>query len=220
MSTAQTARFHQDMLGLSVTDIPNNAINPTPKATAYLRNMWLKDSHGTLGGVSMVSAPSNEDIVDDEEKFTRTQHFEYEINGPLDRCTPALSENEMNALKLLHDEAIHFVGKFRDGNTLGAINAFRKRLANNRTSSQLNCFLYSAGSSSVAVPGTGRGKIPCQPTSVSRRRIGMLRGAAPTGKGRKRTGSLIGKVTNEKGTWHSVYLRTNHMPRAMTLAIK
>lgn len=42
--------------------------------------------------VNTPNTPSNEAIVDDE-KYTPTQDFANEINGPLDRCTCTLSEN-------------------------------------------------------------------------------------------------------------------------------
>ncbi|XP_050694366.1 uncharacterized protein LOC126984618 [Eriocheir sinensis] len=60
-----------------------------------------------------------------------------------------------------------------------------------RTTSQLTSIFFNAASSGVGKTGAGRGKIPCQPTSVARRITGMPRGAAPFGKGRKREGLVL-----------------------------
>lgn len=56
MTTAQAVRFHQDKLDFSILDMANNSINPKPRAVSYLRELWLKDNHGTLGGETMFSS--------------------------------------------------------------------------------------------------------------------------------------------------------------------
>ena len=48
----------------------------------------------------------------------------------------------------------------------------------------LNSMLYSLGSDFTAT-GAGRGKIRCQPASITRRGQGKPKGAAPLRKGRK-----------------------------------
>jgi len=76
--------------------------------------------------------------------------------------------------------------------SLGAIEKLIQRVTTVRSSNQLDSILHCTG---AALPGAcGRGKIPCQPTSVARRQVGMPRGAAPIGKGRKRKGNLIDKA--------------------------
>lgn len=51
-----------------------------------------------------------------------------------------------------------------------------------------NSQLHSIGSA-VRSGGAGRGKIPCQPTSISRRANGRPRGAAALCKGRRPAGA-------------------------------
>lgn len=56
MTTAQAVRFHQEKLNFSIYDMANNSINPKPRAVRYLRDLWVKDNHGTLGGETMFSS--------------------------------------------------------------------------------------------------------------------------------------------------------------------
>ena len=73
--------------------------------------------------------------------------------------------------------------KYGDADTLLAIKKFKERLCSVKSTNQLNSFFYATGSSMKK--GAGRGKIPCQPTSIARRSPGMPRGSATIGKGRR-----------------------------------
>lgn len=98
----------------------------------------------------------------------------------------------LEKLKLLHDTISDLASKYEDEHSLEAIERLIQKAKTVRTSNQLNSLLHCTG---AAMPGGyGRCKIPCQPTSVARRQVGMPRGAAPIAKGRKRKGNLLDKV--------------------------
>lgn len=80
-----------------------------------------------------------------------------------------------------------------DADTRMALQRYLQRVQSLKTTNQLNTFLNSAGSVSIRHGGAGRGKIPCQPTSIARRSTGMPRGAAPIGKGRRPAAALSSK---------------------------
>ena len=84
--------------------------------------------------------------------------------------------------------------KFGDGESPKAIDILVKRLKSIKSSSQFNNYCYSYGSSRIRIGGAGRGKIPCQPSSIARKEPGLPRGAAPIGKGRKRMKAHIPRV--------------------------
>lgn len=73
--------------------------------------------------------------------------------------------------------------RYGNSDTLMGIQKFLGRLKFIKTTNQLNSFLNVTGS--TMRKGAGRGKIPCQPTSIARRTPGMPRGAATLGKGRR-----------------------------------
>lgn len=77
--------------------------------------------------------------------------------------------------------------KYGNADTLIGIKKFKDRLRLIKSTNQLNSFLNIMGSSMKK--GAGRGKIPCQPTSIARRPPGMPRGAATIGKGRRPSAS-------------------------------
>lgn len=74
--------------------------------------------------------------------------------------------------------------KYSNGETAAAISTAVRRLNQVRSANQLNSILYNLGSD-ASNTRAGRGKIRCQPTSISRRGPGKPRGAAPLGKGRR-----------------------------------
>ena len=94
----------------------------------------------------------------------------------------------------IKDVMLEMFNRFGDDNTRVGMEAMLKKLKSAKTGSQYNSYLFSLGSSMSRIQGAGRGKIPCQPTSISRRGPGMPRGAAPLGKGRKRKNSLLLKA--------------------------
>ena len=70
-----------------------------------------------------------------------------------------------------------------DGLTDEGARRMTARLRQMRTGAQLNSAMFCFGST-VATSGGGGRKIRCQPASISRRREGVPRGAAPVAKGR------------------------------------
>lgn len=76
------------------------------------------------------------------------------------------------------------VSLFGKSDTVAALHSLTRKINAVKTTNQLNSLLYSVGSC-VARKGAGRGKIPCQPTSIARRGPGRPRGAAALGKGRR-----------------------------------
>lgn len=83
-----------------------------------------------------------------------------------------------------------------------SLQRFFQRIKSVKTSNQLNSLLNCAGSS--VRYGAGRGKIPCQPTSLARRSPGMPRGAAPIGKGRRPAAAQSSKPKRPRNLAHSV----------------
>ena len=67
--------------------------------------------------------------------------------------------------------------------TVLALERLQKVLGAVKTTNQLNTILHMLTATSKR--GAGRGKIPCQPTTLARRKPGRPRGAAPLGKGRR-----------------------------------
>ena len=87
--------------------------------------------------------------------------------------------------------------KFGDGESPKALDIWVKRIKSIKSSSQFNSYFSSFGSSMIRIGGAGRGKIPCQPSSIVRREAGLPRGAAPIGKGRKRKNAHVPRVTKQ-----------------------
>ena len=76
--------------------------------------------------------------------------------------------------------------KYGNSDTAAGLKQATQRLKNIKSTNMLNSVLHTIGSSVCTRGiGTGRGKIPCQPTSIARRGPGQPRGAAPLGKGRR-----------------------------------
>lgn len=77
MTTAQACRFHEEKLDLNLTAMANNAINPSRRAVSHLRDIWLAENHGSVGGTAMFTAirkyaqetDSRIEMVTDGEKF-------------------------------------------------------------------------------------------------------------------------------------------------------
>lgn len=130
-------------------------------------------SHGTSHDVDNVEVTSNE-------------------TGDVSNSTKPSGAAVLQVITEINDTMLHLATQYGDEQTLEGMQKLLSRLKSVRTSNQLNSLLHSTGSS--AMQGAGRGKIPCQPTSVARRQVGMPRGAAPIGKGRKRKGSAIEKA--------------------------
>ena len=77
-------------------------------------------------------------------------------------------------------------GKLANADTEAALKRVLQLVNSLTTPNALNSFLSVLGSSARS-GGAGRGKIPCQPTSVARRSAGTPRGAASLCKGRRPT---------------------------------
>ena len=75
--------------------------------------------------------------------------------------------------------------QFGDNTTPLALQKASSRLASIRNSNTLNSCLFTFGSSL----GAKGGKIPCQPSTVSRRSEGLSRGRGTVGKGRRPQGA-------------------------------
>lgn len=56
MSASQAARCHQEKLDLDLSGMASAALNPTLRAVYYIKELWLQNHHGTLGGENMFSA--------------------------------------------------------------------------------------------------------------------------------------------------------------------
>ncbi|XP_066958964.1 uncharacterized protein [Macrobrachium rosenbergii] len=56
MTVPQAIRFHQEKLNFNLSDLANAAVNPKSRSVYYMREKWLKNNYGTLGGGDMFSA--------------------------------------------------------------------------------------------------------------------------------------------------------------------
>lgn len=108
------------------------------------------------------------------------------------------SKAGVEGLNELNSTLLELFSKHEDDDVLAGLHKFIRKLKTVKTSNQLTSVFCNAASSGVGRIGAGRGKIPCQPTSVARRSIGMPRGAAPMGKGRKRKGNVIDKAAKRQ----------------------
>lgn len=79
------------------------------------------------------------------------------------------------------------IEKYADTETPSVLGSFKKQVRAVRSSNTLNSLFPGMG---MPFKAAGRGKFPCQPTCVSRRKMGMPRGASPLAKGRRRVGSI------------------------------
>lgn len=100
------------------------------------------------------------------------------------------------------EELVKTCAKYGNADTLLGIKKFIGRLSFIKSANQLNSFLNITGSS--VKKGAGRGKIPCQPTSIARRSPGMPRGAATIGKGRRPLTTLTSRPKRPHNLAHNV----------------
>ncbi|XP_066958989.1 uncharacterized protein [Macrobrachium rosenbergii] len=165
------------------------------QATAYRHN---EDSDGT----QMPSTTfQHNNTNSDDTQMPSTVHcnnknkFEKSTDSDDDDCKTSnpkrRSKQIMEKLDILTETIKHSAALYGDELTVGDIEKLTNRFRNVRTSDQLHSLFQCTG---AALPCVGRGKIPCQPTSIARRQQGMPRGAAPITKGRKRKGNLIHKT--------------------------
>ncbi|KAK4316160.1 hypothetical protein Pmani_012669 [Petrolisthes manimaculis] len=78
--------------------------------------------------------------------------------------------------------------QFGNEDSLEPLNKIIQSMNSVHSTNQFNSRLHCIGSA-VRTGGAGRGKIPCQPTSISRRSNGRPRGTAPLCKGRRPAGA-------------------------------
>ena len=78
------------------------------------------------------------------------------------------------------------VQQYGNEDTAVAMEKLQKALGAVKTSNQLNNLLHTLASTTKR--GAGRGKIPCHPTTIARRKPDRPRGAAPLSKGRRPNG--------------------------------
>lgn len=153
------------------------------------------DDHSIIGEKEKSHGSTSHDI-DNVEVETPPANIKQEVEcnetGNLSNPAKPSGAAVLQVITEINDTMLHLASQYGDEQTLEGMQKFLSRLKSVRTSNQLNSLLHSTGSS--AMQGAGRGKIPCQPTSVARRQVGMPRGTAPIGKGRKRKGSLIEKA--------------------------
>ena len=100
------------------------------------------------------------------------------INGITEPIPETVRSEFFKSLNLVFDQ-------FGDNSTTQALLKATQRVKSIRNANTLNSFLFTFGSS-LGVKG---GKIPCQPSSVSRRSEGMSRGRGTVGKGRRPKGA-------------------------------
>lgn len=87
--------------------------------------------------------------------------------------------------------------------SVAALDKFMQRIKALKTANQYHSFLHGTGSS-VKNGGAGRGKIPCQPTSIARRSTGNPRGAASLSKGRRPTGTATSQAKRPRNLAHNI----------------
>lgn len=142
--------------------------------------------------------------VQSAERTEENCEADIEGNSSYENCTDSQMETEtpdvMSASSVTDEEhaeiediiaqsreaaeaLVKTCAKYGNADTLLGIKKFTDRLKFIKSANQLNSFLNIMGSSMKK--GAGRGKIPCQPTSIARRLPGMPIGAATLGKGRR-----------------------------------
>lgn len=116
------------------------------------------------------------------------RNVECEFESPYDGI--AESMENANKAKVLLDTATDIIKTKLDMGAEESIKALEKfvfTLSHAHSSSQVQSILHTAGKSSVTYKNSGR-RISCQPTTLSRRKAGAPRCAAPLTKGRKPNG--------------------------------
>ncbi|XP_068206990.1 enolase-phosphatase E1-like isoform X3 [Palaemon carinicauda] len=63
MTAAQAARFHEEEMNLDIENLANNATNPSMRAVYYLREKWLIQNQGSVGGAIDKHASGTDSIV-------------------------------------------------------------------------------------------------------------------------------------------------------------
>ena len=142
---------------------------------------------------------SDDDFVVMEGKKKKYVNFAEEISDDDDfmMTKPLQEQNSIGTSDTIHllNKLIEKYGNSETDKVLGKI---EKRLVTVKTPNMLNSALHSLLSGlphGTTRLGAGRGKIPCQPSSIARREVGLPRGAAPLSKGRKRKSSATGRPT-------------------------
>ncbi|XP_064109014.1 uncharacterized protein LOC135217211 [Macrobrachium nipponense] len=131
----------------------------------------------------------------DSEK-TENLDMEEEPQDPISR-TETMSSSDADdfaSRKISRDVAdaiVRVSARYRNSSTDLELKKFLRRLDSVKTANRMNSLLHCTGSA-IRNGGAGRGKIPCQPTSITRRSTGRPRGAAPLCKALSTRSGLIG----------------------------
>ena len=115
---------------------------------------------------------------------------------------PSETEDNIAELREAAEAFVTVSTKYGNADTLPSLKKFIGRIRSIKSTNQLNSFLNSMGS--YVKKGAGRGKIPCQPTSIARRSPGMPRGAATIGKGRRPSKTLTSRSKRPHNLAHNV----------------
>lgn len=75
MSVSQALRCHQEKMSLNLTVLANSALHPTRRAVYQIRELWIKENHGTLGGENMFAA------IDKYAAANPNSKIEYKCHG-------------------------------------------------------------------------------------------------------------------------------------------
>lgn len=172
----------------------NNDVSAVSSSTSPLNTVKTeKEDHNITNVPAIHDDHSSNGVIENQLQMQSTSTEivpKHEFVG--DNVKP--TKVGLDRLNELSSTLLELLSKYEDDGVCEGLNMFTKKLKGVRTSNQLTSILFSvASSSAVSKGGAGRGKIPCQPTSIARRITGMPRGAAPIGKGRKRAGNLIEK---------------------------
>lgn len=135
---------------------------------------------------SLTSATENKEIRNDEENLVLSEVEVDTENKDASNRNEYASEDQQGAIMAKIQEATEALQKagahFGNKDSIPALDRFIQRTNSIQSTNQFtSCALRSGGA--------GRGKIPCQPTSISRRSTGRPRGAAPLCKGRRPAGA-------------------------------
>lgn len=128
-----------------------------------------------------------------------------EPNCLSDNSQPVTADNSQVVAKsrIAAEMLIEAAARFGNPHSMAALDKFMQRIKALKTANQFNSLLHISGSS-VKNGGAGRGKIPCQPTSIARRLTGRPRGAAPLGKGRRPTGTTTPQAKRPRNLAYNI----------------
>ncbi|XP_066947909.1 uncharacterized protein [Macrobrachium rosenbergii] len=166
MTVPQAIRFHREKLNFNLSDLANAAVNPKPRSVYYMREKWLKNNYGTLGGRDNKKFEESTDSDDDDCKTSNPKRRSKQI---------------MEKLDILTETVKHSAALYGDELTVGDIEKLTNRFRN--VVPQISYTVFSNALGGFAM--RRKGKIPGQPTSIARRQQGMPRGAAPITKRQK-----------------------------------